>query len=68
MNIKTKFLIAALIFGGSISAASASAVITDITASGPGMRSFSVLASSTVKKDLPIRNTADQTRAELING
>ena len=42
-----KSLIAALIFGGSISTASASGVITDITASGAGLGSFSVLASST---------------------
>ena len=59
MNIKTKSLIAGLIFGGSVSAASASAVITDITASGPGMGSFSVLASSTNDKGLDLSKTFD---------
>lgn len=59
MKIKTKSLIAALIFGGSISTASASAVITDITASGPGMGSFSVLASSSNDKGLDLSKTFD---------
>jgi PEP-CTERM motif-containing protein len=59
MNIQTKSLIAALIFGGSISTASASAVITDITASGAGMGSFSVLASSTNDKGLDLSKTFD---------
>jgi hypothetical protein len=59
MNIKTKSLIAALIFGGSISTASASAVITDITASGPGMGFFSVLANSTNDKGLDLSKTFD---------
>src|SRR6478736_1763970 len=59
MNIHTKSLIAALLFGGSISAASASAVITNITASGPGMGSFSVLASSTNDKGLDLSKTFD---------
>jgi hypothetical protein len=45
MNIRTKSVVAALVFGGSISTASASAVITDITASGPGLGSFSILAN-----------------------
>ncbi len=59
MNIQTKSLIAALLFGGSISAASASAVITDITASGPGLGSFSVLANSTNDKGLDFSKTFD---------
>ncbi len=59
MNIQTKSLITALIFGGSISTASASAVITDITASGPGLGSFSVFASSTNDKGLDLSETID---------
>ena len=59
MNIQTKSLIAALLFGGSISAASASAVITDITASGPGLGSFSVLANTTNDKGLDLSKTFD---------
>jgi hypothetical protein len=59
MNIQTKSLIAALIFGGSISTASASAVITDITASGPGLGSFSVLASPTDDKGLDLSKAFD---------
>jgi hypothetical protein len=59
MKTQSKLLIAALIFGGSISTASASAVITDITASGPGMGSFSVLASSTNDKGLDLSKTFD---------
>ncbi len=59
MNIQMKSLIAALIFGGSISTASASAVITDITASGPGLGSFSVLASSTNDKGLDFSKVFD---------
>lgn len=59
MNIQTKSLIAPLIFGVSISTASASAVITDITASGPGLGSFSVLASSTNDKGLDLSKTID---------
>ncbi len=54
-----KSLIAALILGGSISTASASAVITDITASGSGMGSFSVLANSTNDKGLDLSKVFD---------
>src|SRR6185437_2982924 len=46
-------------FGGSISTASASAVITDITASGPGLGSFSVLASPTDDKGLDLSKAFD---------
>ncbi|MDQ3185571.1 MAG: PEP-CTERM sorting domain-containing protein [Pseudomonadota bacterium] len=59
MKIEMKSLIAALILGGSISTASASAVITDITASGPGLGSFSVLASSTNDKGLDLSKVFD---------
>ena len=59
MNIQTKSVIAALIFGGSISTASASAVITDITASGPGLGSFSVLASPTDEKGIDLSKVFD---------
>lgn len=59
MNIRTKSVIAALIFGGSISTASASAVITDITASGSGLGSFSFLASSTDDKGLDLSKVFD---------
>ena len=59
MNIQMKSLIAALIFGGSISTASASGVITDITASGAGLGSFSVLASSTNDKGLDFSKVFD---------
>jgi hypothetical protein len=40
-------MIAALLLGGSISTATASSVITDIIASGAGLGTFSVMASST---------------------
>jgi hypothetical protein len=59
MKIQTKSVIAALIFGGSISTASASAVITDITASGPGLGSFSVLASPTDDKGIDLSKVFD---------
>ena len=42
MNIKSKLLIVALAFGGSISNASAAGVITDITASGAGLGTFGI--------------------------
>ena len=41
MNTQTKLLATALIFAGSVSTASAAAVITNITASGAGLGSFS---------------------------
>lgn len=41
MKVTTKSLIAAMVFGGSAATATASSVITDITASGPGLGSFS---------------------------
>ena len=41
MNVTTKSLIAAMVFGGSVGTATASSVITGITASGPGLGSFS---------------------------
>ncbi|MEO6561865.1 MAG: PEP-CTERM sorting domain-containing protein [Nitrosospira sp.] len=59
MNLQTKSLIAALIFGGAISTASASAVITDITASGAGLGSFSVLANATNDKGLDLSKVFD---------
>ncbi|MEO6562416.1 MAG: PEP-CTERM sorting domain-containing protein [Nitrosospira sp.] len=40
MNKLSKAIIAALVFGGSISTATAGGVITGVTASGPGMGSF----------------------------
>jgi hypothetical protein len=40
MNTMSKAIIAALVFGGSISTATAGGVITDVTASGPGLGSF----------------------------
>jgi hypothetical protein len=40
MNKVSKAIVAALVFGGSISAASAAGVITDVTATGPGLGSF----------------------------
>ena len=42
MNVITKSLIAAMVFGGSVATATASSVITDIAASGPGLGSFSL--------------------------
>ena len=59
MNKLSKTIIAALILGGSISTATASSVITDITASGPGMGSFSVMASSTNDKGLDFTKVFD---------
>jgi hypothetical protein len=40
MKTLSKAIVAALVFGGSISAASAAGVITNVTASGPGLGSF----------------------------
>lgn len=40
MNVTTKSLLVAMAFGGSVATATASSVITDITASGPGLGSF----------------------------
>jgi hypothetical protein len=40
MKTLSKAIVAALVFGGSISAASAAGVITGVTASGPGLGSF----------------------------
>src|SRR5688500_3587989 len=50
MNVTTKSLLAAMAFGGAITTATASSVVTDITASGPGLGSFSFseLGSSAV--------------------
>ncbi|MEO6824374.1 MAG: hypothetical protein ABI167_06535 [Nitrosospira sp.] len=59
MNNLSKLTILALIFGGSVSTATASAVITNITASGPGMGSFSVLASPTNDKGLDFSKAFD---------
>ncbi|HVW64289.1 MAG TPA: PEP-CTERM sorting domain-containing protein [Nitrosospira sp.] len=59
MNKLTKTMIAALLLGGSVSAASASSVITDITASGPGLGTFSVMASSTDDKGLDFTKVFD---------
>lgn len=41
MNTRTKLFITAVLLTGSISTASAAAIITNITASGPGLGSFS---------------------------
>ena len=50
MNVTTKSLLVAMAFGGSFGTATASSVITDITASGAGLGSFSFseLGSSAV--------------------
>jgi hypothetical protein len=56
MNNLSKLVIAALAFGGSISAASAAGVITNITASGDGLESFESLINNTT-------NTLDLTKA-----
>jgi hypothetical protein len=42
MNVTTKSLIAAMVFGGSVTIATAAPVITDVTASGTGLGSFSL--------------------------
>ena len=52
MNTQTKLLATALIFAGSISTASAAAVITNITASGPGLGSFSYTDDGSRNLDL----------------
>lgn len=41
MNVTTKSLLVAMAFGGSVATATAAPVITDVTASGPGLGSFS---------------------------
>ena len=56
MNNLSKLVIAALAFGGSISAASAAGVITNVTASGDGLESFESLINNTT-------NTLDLTKA-----
>ncbi|MDN5753208.1 MAG: PEP-CTERM sorting domain-containing protein [Nitrosospira sp.] len=47
MNMRLKLLVAALAFGGSISAASAAGVITGITASGGGLGTFDIISNTT---------------------
>lgn len=42
MNVTTKSLLVAMAFGGSVATATAAPVITDVTASGPGLGSFSL--------------------------
>lgn len=42
MNVTTKSLLVAIAFGGTVTTATASSVVTDITASGPGLGSFSL--------------------------
>jgi hypothetical protein len=59
MNKFSKTMIAALLLGGSVSTASASSVITDITASGPGLGTFSVMASPTNDKGLDFTKVFD---------
>ncbi|SCY52607.1 PEP-CTERM protein-sorting domain-containing protein [Nitrosospira sp. Nl5] len=59
MNMRLKSLIVALAFGGSITTASAAGVITDITASGEGLGSFSVLANTTDPNVLDLTKTFD---------
>lgn len=59
MNIRSKLLVAALAFGGSISTASAAGVITDITASGGGLGSFEVLSNTTDPNVLNLSKTFD---------
>lgn len=54
MKNLSKLVISALMFGGSVSTASAAGVITDITASGGGLGSFDVLT-----------NTSDPTVLDL---
>lgn len=52
MNTQTKLLATALIFAGSVSTASAAAVITNITASGSGLGSFSYTDDDSRNLDL----------------
>jgi hypothetical protein len=59
MNTLSKLVIAAFAFGGSVSTATASAVITNITAEGSGLGSFSFLASPTNDKGLDFSKTFD---------
>jgi hypothetical protein len=42
MNVTTKLLLVAMVFGGSVTTATAAPVITDVTASGAGLGSFSL--------------------------
>ncbi|SFN58458.1 PEP-CTERM protein-sorting domain-containing protein [Nitrosospira briensis] len=42
MNATTKSLLVAMAFGGSVATATASSVVTNVTASGPGLGSFSL--------------------------
>ena len=59
MNTLSKLVIAAFAFGGSVSTATASAVITNITAEGAGLGSFSFLASPTNDKGLDLSKAFD---------
>ncbi|WP_040852112.1 PEP-CTERM sorting domain-containing protein [Nitrosospira lacus] len=56
MNILSKSVIAALALAGMVSTATASGVITSVTASGPGLESFSVLSNSTNPNTLGFSN------------
>jgi hypothetical protein len=59
MNNLSKLVITALALGGSISTATAAGVITDVTASGPGLGSFSVLSNTTNPNALDLSKTFD---------
>jgi hypothetical protein len=59
MNTLSKAVVAALVFGGSISTASAAGVITDITASGGGLGSFETLSNTTNPNVLDLTKTFD---------
>lgn len=59
MNNLVKSIVAALAFGGSISTATAAGVITDITASGPGLGSFSILSNTTNPNELDLSKVFD---------
>jgi hypothetical protein len=59
MNNLSRLAITALIFGGSISTASAAGVITDITASGPGMGTFDVMSNTVDPNVLNLSKTFD---------
>ncbi|SDA20970.1 PEP-CTERM protein-sorting domain-containing protein [Nitrosospira sp. Nsp18] len=59
MNNLSRLAIAALIFGGSISTASAAGVITGITASGPGMGTFDIMSNTNDPNVLDLSKTFD---------
>lgn len=61
MNILSKSVMAALALAGTVSTATASGIITGITASGPGLESFAVISNSINPNTLDFSNAFSST-------